>query len=1323
MTKDSFYQGETHIWQVLMEHMLGEYGRKDGKSAVSFGEGRIRIQEDIVFPECGFVMKAGSICRILMFDRENPEASLDFIMDYEDACLQEEAERMPETAGYYYLVNLDERTDAGKKWIEELRLRMNTLDARDIQREYWDIGVLEHILEKAPFLKMYTSFLPKEKYDKNGMPEFCEKGLETLERYLEKCFIEDQCSRMEQAGSVTDGKVKLQKVFVDLEAEPEDAPNAETGSLFVEQMVDQGNCVNRFQKSFIPESHVKKYDYLLLGAAGQGKSTVCQYLIQIYRAFFLEWRSAVEARKDILTFLREYRKRNETEIFCHRIPIHITIKAYAAWMQKRIETENTAGALFYIIEQIERKTGEVFSLETFRTLLKNFSWLFVFDGLDEVPSSSNRERVIMEIREFIYGELRRNDCDNLLICTSRPQGNLEGFHREEFCRLRLRDLSADRCLDYLDRLMEQMSSSQDEKEHFMSVLRESAKDPVVSRLMRSPLQATIVAILVKTGGKPPRDRYNLFDTYYQTMKNREKQKDMLEGLHDTLDWMDEIHYRLALKLQKESASDQNPSAVISESSLIELIRDYLEETDDEIDPDEMSKTFFHILTERLCFISDMYKEKEYMFVIRSMQEFLAANGIVRQREAVVIEELNRIASSTYWRNVFLFAAGYLNKNVKPLQAEIYRICENLNGADCTPAQLSLEKISQEGSWLALDILIEGIYKGTAKIEKNYYNLFFRLKDFGIAKGFQECRRLDREKKEYLKQEYILPALEAEPRNQTLWYLYCLLERTENIYRYLRSKEMDDPGVSVCLTVMNTYFAIWNKTADRQAAEYLVEFLEVPENQLELTYDDCCRLINYGNVACNTMAWKKILRGMLWDGENLSRESDARKRALEKLPDFWGYLEMLLNRFRKNKIHAQISRVMTADILNNDMEEEDRDLLLAVADWFAEMNMETEAAFLRLIFAPDRSHLRDYLYALWKEAPSDREKWIETHEKQHYLVRWMVRRYSVRKMVSWPPEQLLEDFNFDYAASYRTLRQILEQRDWKKIWDITDMLFDGTGHSQEHGIHFYMKDQRKEARDVPVMNDLELAHLLFICALTIQNYEIVGDEEAIMRIAYEEYRNREQTDKIRWVNIWARRIALYLLERESAAGLLNSGDDYRAFLPLEDHPYIYQEKTLATNECKLLTEHVVWMLQVIDSEQPIFRMIPALILCCPKTEWSVPAGKYRQLLHFHCEEALKELGRLLFLMMVRDWSVSEARELGAQVVHYLESAGEEDAKLFLRLGKTFDVKKSVNDPVYVEIYKYLRRREAYGSENAGEIRTELCEFIKEKIESSEAAVPQ
>ena len=174
-----------------------------------------------------------------------------------------------------------------------------------------------------------------------------------------------------------------------------------------------------------------------------------------------------------------------------------------------------------------------------------------------------------------------------------------------------------------------------------------------------------------------------------------------------------------------------------------------------------------------------------MFSIRSMQEFLAANGIVRQREAEVIAELNRIAASAYWRNVFLFAIGYLNKYVPPLEEEVRKICEQLNGCDCTPAQYNLEKISMEGSLLALDILKEGIYKGTAKSEKKYFDLFFQLKDREIVRGIQECSRLAPEKKEYLKKEYILPQLKREPENKTLWYLYGSIGQPREHYEYLR----------------------------------------------------------------------------------------------------------------------------------------------------------------------------------------------------------------------------------------------------------------------------------------------------------------------------------------------------------------------------------------------------------------------------------------------------------------------------------------------------------------------------------------------------------
>lgn len=1311
-----FNQKETHIWKVLMEHMMCEYGRNNAEPAIEFRNRQIHIKRDLSFPETGLRMKKDSICRILTFDKENPGASLYEIVEEENDHLLEETDLFPEIHRYYYLIDLDARKEQEDGWIGELCKRMKKLDPGGSERFFWDISMTEKILEQSSIPDFYRSYLPSA--ERPGAPESGRKGLETVERYLEKCFMEDRFSRMEQAGSVTDEKVKLQKVFVDLEICPDEEVHPESGELFIEEMIRQGDHVNRFLKPFLPEDHLRKVDYLLLGTAGQGKSTVCQYLIQIYRASFLEWLSPYRPREEVHAFLEEYRKGKEPGFFCHRIPVHVIIKEYAAWMQKKTEGGGHAGVLSYIEEQIYRKTGENLSLDVLRILLKSMSWLFVFDGLDEVPSSSNRERVVSEIRDFIYGELRRNNCDNLLICTSRPQGNLEGLNREEFYHLRLMDLSPERCMDYLEKLMEQMSVSQDEKDRFMAVLGESVRDPVVSRLMKSPLQATIVAILVKTGGKPPRDRYNLFDTYYQTMKNREKQKETLETLHDTLDWMDELHYRLALKLQRESESDQNPSAVISGKELMKLICDYLKETDDEIDADSLGSTFSHILTERLCFITDLNKEGEYMFSIRSMQEFLAANGVVRQREAEVIEELNKIAASAYWRNVFLFAIGYLNKYVPPLEEEVRKICEQLNGCDCTPAQYNLEKISMEGSLLALDILKEGIYKGTAKSEKKYFDLFFQLKDREIVRGIQECSRLAPEKKEYLKKEYILPQLKREPENKTLWYLYGSIGQPEEVYEYLRGNSFPKTGLKAALEVIDQYFSIWSGAFEDTAAACIAEYLEVPENWLNLSYTDCCKLLLYGNFNEKAEAERKVLQGLIWNTDSAKERVPQRRNALEKLPGFWEPMETVLNRFRRNTDMLEIPQVFVIFVVDNDMDADETESFREAAKWFEQKGIDPEAAFLRMILTPDYDHLEKYLHTLWKEEPEIRRRWLEIHGQQHYLTEWLVRTYTIRELVHMSPDEILPSLHWDFTAAYRDLRTALEEKDWEKIWSMEGM-FNATSSSCPDGIRIYLEKQGKSPEGISKMSDLELAYLLFVGAINLQKRDLSTEEEQILDCAYEEYRKREQT--VPWGNLWARRIALYLANQKDALTLMSSSDDYHAFFPTEEHSYLYRAKPLLSQELKELTSHVIWMLQEIKEEHAIFRMLPALLICSVKTEWALPTGRYRHLLSIHCSEPLKELGRLLFLMMVPDWNPDEIKELGGQIVRYLEEKGVQDTLLFLRLGETYDAERSVKDPIYQDIYEYLMRPEYDGDEMAEKSRSRLCELARQKIESGKRRI--
>ena len=71
-----FNQKETHIWKVLMEHMMCEYGRNNAEPAIEFRNRQIHIKRDLPFSETGLMMKKDSICRILTFDKEKPVASL-----------------------------------------------------------------------------------------------------------------------------------------------------------------------------------------------------------------------------------------------------------------------------------------------------------------------------------------------------------------------------------------------------------------------------------------------------------------------------------------------------------------------------------------------------------------------------------------------------------------------------------------------------------------------------------------------------------------------------------------------------------------------------------------------------------------------------------------------------------------------------------------------------------------------------------------------------------------------------------------------------------------------------------------------------------------------------------------------------------------------------------------------------------------------------------------------------------------------------------------------------------------------------------------------
>lgn len=53
------------------------------------------------------------------------------------------------------------------------------------------------------------------------------------------------------------------------------------------------------------------------------------------------------------------------------------------------------------------------------------------------------------------------------------------------------------------KLFDILEEQMERREEYVRIMKEALEDDTTSRLMKTPLQATIISILVKSGGKPP----------------------------------------------------------------------------------------------------------------------------------------------------------------------------------------------------------------------------------------------------------------------------------------------------------------------------------------------------------------------------------------------------------------------------------------------------------------------------------------------------------------------------------------------------------------------------------------------------------------------------------------------------------------------------------------------------------------------------------------------------------------------------------------------------------------------------------------------------
>ena len=180
------------------------------------------------------------------------------------------------------------------------------------------------------------------------------------------------------------------------------------------------------------------------------------------------------------------------------------LKDYATTIARQ-DGARPNGLLEYFAQNIQAVTTYAVDVRHLRKWLAAVPWLLVLDGLDEVPSSANRADVIEDIHDLLI-DLHDENADVVIVATTRPQGYAGDLGTEAFEQWYLSPLSLARAMRCARRFAEANMGEPEQQRVHDELTRASANDST-ARLMRSPLQVTILATLAASG-PVPQDRWS-----------------------------------------------------------------------------------------------------------------------------------------------------------------------------------------------------------------------------------------------------------------------------------------------------------------------------------------------------------------------------------------------------------------------------------------------------------------------------------------------------------------------------------------------------------------------------------------------------------------------------------------------------------------------------------------------------------------------------------------------------------------------------------------------------------------------------------------------
>ncbi|MEV4873241.1 hypothetical protein [Streptomyces syringium] len=520
---------------------------------------------------------------------------------------------------------------------------------------------------------------------------------ELLANHSSKELATDQWVRLGQAGEADNQRLPLAELAIDPTASYATSDETHKFVAVVQHIISHGDTVLSSRGKIEGPRHIA-----LIGGPGQGKSTVGQILCQAYRAALLGHavdRLDDETKEILTTFNDEMQRIGLSAPAARRWPVRINLSEYA----DAVAGGEIVSILRYLSEGISRRTPDI-TAGQLRSWLRTWPWLLVLDGLDEVASTQARDTVMERVNDFLL-EAASVDADLLVIATSRPQGYREEFSPQRYVHMRLEPMAAEDAISYAAQLTQLRHRGDPETaERVLRRLEEASEEDLTARLMRTPLQVTIMAILLERRERVPQQRYRLFYDYYQAVYNREASKSgpTARLIDDHRNAINHLHERAGLLLQAKSEKDGQSDVSLSRAELFSIIEDHLRsEGFDHTASSALATRMVDAAMRRLILLVP-HKQENVGFDVRSLQEFMAARAMVSEDSEEVSGLLTATAASAHWRNTWLLAAGQIFHERPGLRDRLVVLLDEIQ------AKSEISLFTKPGSSLAVGLLSDDV---------------------------------------------------------------------------------------------------------------------------------------------------------------------------------------------------------------------------------------------------------------------------------------------------------------------------------------------------------------------------------------------------------------------------------------------------------------------------------------------------------------------------------------------------------------------------------------------------------------------------------------